>query len=129
MDIPGKLLALVDADAAAARPDAWLDLPEATAPAVAADVLDALLAADESAQLLGLLVGGRRLGVASRARLWGPGRAFDDAAGLTLPGESPYVLVSWTCPVCAARVWRIHSDPRQPPQCPHACGPLRAEVT
>lgn len=128
VETPHRFLVLLDADAASQRPDAWLDLKEAATPMNAANAVDAVLATDEAVEFLGLLVDGQELGVATRARLWGSARGFDDAAGLNLPGEPDYELVAWDCPACAARVWRVHTDPRRPPACPNQCGPLRPEA-
>jgi len=128
MGVPDRFQALVDDRSASQAPDAWLDLAEAATAEDAAEALDHLLATDRAVQYLGVLVGGEKAGIASRAHLWHLARAFDDAAGRELPGEPDYELVAWDCPVCSARVWRVHTDPRHPPGCPNGCGPLRPEV-
>ncbi|MFF5225063.1 hypothetical protein [Dactylosporangium sp. NPDC000521] len=104
--------------------DQWLDLPETSRAGDAAALLDLLFGTDDTLDLVVLRVGTVRHGTASRRLLRGGAKGIDDAAGQTLPGHPRYELIDWRCPVCQTLVWRIHADPRRPPECPEGCGPM-----
>ncbi|GAA2000735.1 hypothetical protein [Catenulispora subtropica] len=112
----------------AAGPDAGTTLEAAGAPSVGevAEALEAVLAVLPEAEVVGLVVGGIRIGATSRAYLdaafglrAGRGET-GDAAGMTLPGPGHFRLLRYQCSRsgCPRAVVRMYHDEEHPPVCP-----------
>ncbi|MFC7216816.1 hypothetical protein ACFQLX_01300 [Streptomyces polyrhachis] len=99
-----------------------LELPEATPGAVAAQVVEQLLAADASLTEVTLRVGDRPYGLVTRARLaellgHAPRQVGDGDLGL-LPGPGSFVLLRFGCAHCGREELRVHVDEERLPGCP-----------
>ncbi|WP_105969181.1 hypothetical protein [Streptomyces geranii] len=109
-----------------------LDLPPGHRVDDAADALESLFLTDRTLEDVVLCVGGRIVGITTRAYLTGLGspvlRSVGDGDGATLPGESlRYEILRYRCPSCDVRLNRVHVDTRSAPRCPNGHGDLELQ--
>ncbi|WP_182882433.1 MULTISPECIES: hypothetical protein [unclassified Microbispora] len=104
-----------------------LELPPGFPLVDAAEVLEALFAANDGIDQIAVVAGTFAVGVASRDAVEPPGRlrGVGDGDGASLPGRSAaYELLRYVCRECSQITYRIHVDPRDPPTCVNGHGPL-----
>lgn len=109
-----------------------LDLPPGCRVPDAADALESLFVTDRTLREVAVGVGGRIVGITTRAYLSGLGtpvlRSVGDGDGATLPGESlRYEILRYRCPSCDTLRRRIHVDTRPAPVCPNGHGDLELQ--